>query len=148
MRRGPFGPFAIYRGTEKNHSPTRPPLRGRFLLDAKKALAAYRSQKHNAARRGIGWELTFKQWCDWWGEDIERRGTRRGCLQMQRYMDRGPYALGNIKKGEPADNVRTRECAHWDAGKRSYHPVYIKVDREPEDGPNLGYSSAWDRIVA
>lgn len=122
-------------------------------MDIKKALQAYHSQRHNAKSRGIGWELTFKEWCDFWGEDIDRRGTRRDQLGMQRIMDSGPYRVGNIRKGHPRDNVRTRECAHWDAGKRIRHTVAIPrvawgAD-ETEDGyPDLGLKSAWDRIIA
>ncbi|WP_186263308.1 hypothetical protein [Burkholderia gladioli] len=68
---------------------------------------AFQTQRHNAARRGIGWELTFEQWLDWWGDDIERRGVGPEKLQMQRFGDSGPYALGNIKKGVPKENART-----------------------------------------
>jgi len=118
-------------------------------LDAKKALQAYHSQKHNAKRRGIGWELTFKEWCDFWGEDIDRRGTKRGCLQMQRHMDAGPYKLGNIKKGEPRDNVRTRECAQWDKGRRIKPTLFVpRYDpADDDDEPSLGYASMWARMI-
>ncbi|NIE67463.1 hypothetical protein [Burkholderia sp. Ax-1719] len=68
---------------------------------------AFNVQRHNAKRRGIGWDLTFEQWIQWWGEDIERRGTGPCCLQMQRFGDSGPYALGNIKKGTPHQNSVT-----------------------------------------
>ncbi|MEB2544295.1 hypothetical protein [Burkholderia cenocepacia] len=69
---------------------------------------AFSVQRHNAGRRGIGWELTFEQWLEWWGDDIERRGVHPGDLQMQRIADAGPYALGNIKKGTPKQNAQTR----------------------------------------
>jgi hypothetical protein len=68
---------------------------------------AFNTQRHNAKRRGIGWELTFEQWLAWWGEDIERRGSGECDLQMQRVADAGPYALGNIKKGTPKQNSAT-----------------------------------------
>lgn len=73
-------------------------------LDYKRA---YASQKAGAARRGIEWQLTFEQWLDWWGDDIARRGTGSGQLQMQRFADSGPYALGNIRKGVPKNNRET-----------------------------------------
>ncbi|PRE20310.1 hypothetical protein [Burkholderia multivorans] len=69
---------------------------------------AFNLQRHNAGRRGIGWELTFEQWLEWWGEDIERRGVGPDRLQMQRIADAGPYAIGNIKKGVPKQNSKTR----------------------------------------
>lgn len=121
-------------------------------MDIKKALQAYHSQRHNARRRGIGWELTFKEWCDFWGEDIDRRGTRRDQLGMQRIMDSGPYKVGNIRKGHPRDNVRTRELVLWDEGRRT-KPFALKphsyTPEDRDDGmPDLGIKSSWDRIIA
>lgn len=72
-----------------------------------KLKASFHSQKAGAKRRGVAWELTFDQWLAWWGTDIELRGTGHGNLQMQRYGDTGPYALGNIKKGRPVENSAT-----------------------------------------
>ena len=77
-------------------------------MDLRLAKERYLSQKRQAGRRGIGWELTFKQWLDWWGEDLENRGSRVWNLQMQRVADSGPYALGNIRKGDPKQNRLTR----------------------------------------
>lgn len=76
-------------------------------MDIKRARAKYHSQKNGAKMRGIGWELTFREWLDWWGEDLDRRGTGSDQLQMQRKLDQGPYKLGNIVKGHPRQNVRT-----------------------------------------
>lgn len=76
-------------------------------MDPKTALKRYREQRRNASGRGIPWQLTFKQWVDFWGDDIGRRGVGRDKLCMQRYLDRGPYALGNIIKAVPSQNVRT-----------------------------------------
>lgn len=69
---------------------------------------AYFHQRARAKRRGIGFELTFEQWREWWGADIDRRGTRKGDLCMQRIRDTGPYALGNIEKGDAQKNSDTR----------------------------------------
>lgn len=57
--------------------------------------------------RRIEWELTFEQWVEWWGDDIELRGQGSDNLQMQRINDTGPYALGNIVKGTPKQNTAT-----------------------------------------
>jgi hypothetical protein len=76
-------------------------------MDTKKARVAYQSQKSNAKRRGIGFLLTFEQWLEWWGDDLEKRGVGQFSLQMQRKADTGPYELGNIRKGTPRDNAKT-----------------------------------------
>ena len=76
-------------------------------MHIKKALVAFNGQKCNAKRRGIDFNLTFKQWCDFLGEDIDRRGNGRDQLQMQRPMDKGAYEVGNIKKGFPRENSKT-----------------------------------------
>jgi len=57
--------------------------------------------------RGIGWELSFEQWLEFWGDDIDRRGSGANDLQMQRPCDTGPYAVGNIRKGTPKQNSIT-----------------------------------------
>lgn len=62
---------------------------------------------HGAKWRGIGWELTFDQWLEFWGADLDRRGNGTDSLQMQRFADSGPYAVGNIRKGRPQQNVKT-----------------------------------------
>ena len=89
-------------------------LRGFFYwglpMHITKALAAYRSQSGSAKIRGIEFQLTFKEWCDFWGDDFERRGTGFNQLQMQRIGDLGPYAVGNIIKGYPKQNAITRGC--------------------------------------
>lgn len=76
-------------------------------MDITQYLQAYYAQKSGAAHRGIDFLLTFKEWCDFWGEDIDRRGSGPNDLQMQRFADTGPYALGNIRKGTPKQNSAT-----------------------------------------
>ena len=116
-------------------------------MDVKKALQAFNSQRHNAKRRGIEWEMTFKEWCDFWADDIDRRGPRRDQLGMHRIMDSGPYKIGNVRKGHPRENVKTRECAQWDRGRR-VRPFAV-FEREPDEGlPYQGYASVWDRLIA
>lgn len=68
---------------------------------------AYCQQKHGAAVRGVEFKLTFKEWCDFWGEDVDRRGSGPDDLSMQRFADTGPYAIGNIRKGTPRENAVT-----------------------------------------
>lgn len=77
-------------------------------LAAKKV--AYLKQRDRAKFRGIGWEITFEEWCDWWGEDFNNRGVSTSSLQMCRIADKGPYRLDNIYKGTPKQNQKTRGC--------------------------------------
>lgn len=77
-------------------------------MDINKYRAAYERQKRGAAYRGIEFKLTFPEWCEFWGEDIARRGLGPNDLQMCRNADTGPYALGNIRKGTAKDNAKTR----------------------------------------
>lgn len=77
------------------------------MSDEAKYRHAYAQQKANAKRRGIAWELTYDQWRAWWGDDIDKRGSGKGDLQMQRFGDSGPYALHNVRKGTPAQNSAT-----------------------------------------
>lgn len=82
------------------------------LMDRRVARKKYCVQVSHAAQRGIEWKLTFEQWLEWWGGDLDRRGPHRDELGMQRYHDKGAYELGNIYKGRPAENARTAaNCA-------------------------------------
>lgn len=87
--------------------------------------SAFRSQKANAKRRGIGWELTFDQWLEFWGDDLDKRGSGKDCLQMQRHEDTGPYAVGNIRKGKPKQNSATYSAMYQNrrTAKAAAEPV-------------------------
>lgn len=79
-------------------------------MDINKYRKAYHTQESHAERRGIAFKLTFPQWCEFWGEDIVRRGNGPDNLQMQRHADTGAYELGNIRKGTPKQNSATYQC--------------------------------------
>lgn len=116
---------------------------------------AFYQQRNNAKIRGIGWDLTYQQWRDWWGADIDRRGTGRSDLQMQRIADAGPYALDNIRKGVPKDNARTRGAATQNRIAARVESEYRAQlgEIEPEDPQSedeqelakLGYANASSR---
>lgn len=73
-----------------------------------KFIEAYKTQRKHARERGIGFFLSYEEWIEWWGEDIEKRGRGKGKLQMCRYHDEGFYELGNIYKSTHEDNIRLR----------------------------------------
>lgn len=92
-------------------------ISGRWM-DRSVARQRYAQQKRGAGQRGIEFKLTFEQWLEWWGEDLDRRGSGKESLQMQRFHDKGAYELGNIKKGYPRENSRTyQNCA---VGRKSF----------------------------
>lgn len=80
------------------------------ITDITKARRQFETQRDNAARRGIGFELTFEQWCEIWESSgkYPQRGTLVGQYGMQRYWDSGPYRVGNVEIGTPTENQRTR----------------------------------------
>lgn len=130
---------------------------GCFHLDLRKARAAYHNQKSGARARGIEFKLTFDEWLEFWGRDIEHRGKHRHQLCMQRPCDKGAYELGNIRKGTPKENGVTKGAMYqaraWDAARWAYlEAVEPSPDDEtPDDRPAynpLGYvtsASCWDR---
>jgi hypothetical protein len=64
-------------------------------------------QRSGAARRGVGWKLTFDEWWKIWQDsghwEGRGRGSRKYC--MCRIGDAGPYAVGNVFIGTNAENV-------------------------------------------
>ena len=59
---------------------------------------AYLAQKTCAKQRDIQWEFTFESWLEWWGDDIELRGSKPDDLCCCRYGDEGPYSPDNCYK--------------------------------------------------
>jgi len=67
---------------------------------------AYNMQRLHAGYRGIEWHFTFKEWIEWWGDDIDNRGQSHGKLVMARYGDQGDYHPNNVRKATRNDNSR------------------------------------------
>lgn len=74
-----------------------------------KPLREFRAQRYMAARRGIGWELTFAQWWQIWQESgkYPQRGPSGHQYVMARKWDRGPYAEGNVEIQTAHENMET-----------------------------------------
>lgn len=106
-------------------------------MSEKKWKIAFQVQRQNAYRRGIGWELTYEQWREWWGDDIERRGTGECNLQMQRVADAGPYALGNIKKGTPKQNSATASIVRQNRACARAAEIREEMAKDLDDGDRL-----------
>lgn len=75
------------------------------LGSGKPHLDAFRTQKNNAAKRGIPFLFTHEQWVEWWGDDILKRGRCMGDLVMSRRGDAGPYSPENVYKNTQAGNL-------------------------------------------
>lgn len=110
------------------------------IMDLAKARTAYFQQKNNAKARGIEWQFTFETWVDWWGADIERRGSRVDSLQMQRIADAGPYHPDNVRKGVPKQNGETYSRMHKHRASRAARTTILRaemdkpaVSAEPEE---------------
>ena len=73
---------------------------------------AWRSQRGNAAARGIPFRFGLLQWRLWWVEALAaigphaQRGLRRGQYMMCRHGDAGAYEPGNVYAGTARDNQR------------------------------------------
>lgn len=65
----------------------------------------YHNQKVRAKRRGIEWQFSLNEWIAWWGDDLEKRGSKKGCLVMARYNDCGAYHPDNCRKLTTEENT-------------------------------------------
>lgn len=57
---------------------------------------AFLGQRHSSNQRGVEFNLTFKEWEDFWGDRFWKRGREPNDLVMGRYGDVGAYEIGNI----------------------------------------------------
>ena len=62
-------------------------------MDWTEAYQAFVNQQVNAAKKRVPFAITFKDWCDLWGDQIEQRGT----LQLQRIDRQAGYVPGNLR---------------------------------------------------
>ena len=91
---------------------------------------AYNTQRKKARARGITWEFTFDEWLEWWGDDITKRGNKKGELCMARYNDTGPYAEWNVRKCTTECNAREREARRIKRGWLGGCGGLVWLDRE------------------
>jgi hypothetical protein len=87
--------------------------------------AAFLSHRSHAKASGIEFRLTYDEWLTWWETELAKLGPRakRGCKRrnfgMCRFLDRGPYAIGNVYIGRPKQNAKERwAAALYSAGCR------------------------------
>ena len=59
---------------------------------------AFIQQKKNAKKRGIPWEISFKDWLTIWQKSgkLHLRGKGKGKYCLARYGDKGPYSRINV----------------------------------------------------
>ena len=67
-------------------------------MDLGNLLNLYYANKRNAEKRGITYELTFKQWLDVWDELILKRNRGKGDdrLRLERIDKTQGYSVGNV----------------------------------------------------
>lgn len=95
----------------------------------------YYDQKHQAAKRGIDFNLTYEEWITWWGDDLDKRGNGPNDLCMCRYKDQGAYELGNIYK----DTRRNNSIEGMKNYKRTpEHAAKISASNKGRIAPNKG----------
>lgn len=61
-------------------------------------------QRATSKTRGVEFNLSFEEYCEFWGDDFENKGIKMNDLCMGRYDDAGPYEVGNIYKCTNAEN--------------------------------------------
>lgn len=79
----------------------------------KSPVGRYYSQKRNAMKRGIGWDLSLVDWWEIWQASgkYDQRGLYSGQYVMGRYGDSGPYAKDNVYITLSTDNLAAgRDC--------------------------------------
>lgn len=81
----------------------------------------YAKHRHNAAERGIEFDLTFDEWWAIWEPHFSRRGrTTAMPMQMCRTRDEGGYTLGNVRIATIKENAAERGVAQRVASAASF----------------------------
>ncbi len=82
---------------------------GRGLKDP---FVAYTQQRNGARQRGISWEMNFYEWWTLWQPHYHKRGRERGRYVMCRYLDKGPYKIGNVRIDYSTANANERRISN------------------------------------
>ena len=113
----------------------------------------FQANAESAARRGLGWELTFQQWLELWADRIHERGPYKGQYVLCRKNDLGPYAVGNCYVASKSHNssvrgyMETRTNATYlgnlpegvDIAKSRLNPKHVADNVQSE----MGYWHKW-----
>lgn len=107
-----------------------------------KVVRAYVSQKINASKRGIGFEMTLPEWWAIWQASGKwaQRGRGKGYC-MARKGDEGPYAVGNVYI-----------CTIGQNFSDSYikTPMHVRVAKRAQNGNgagSLGRGRGWSFVA-
>lgn len=97
-------------------------------------------QRQAAAKRGIGWEITFAEWLSIWMDSglWDQRGVGIGTYCMSRHGDIGPYKVGNVSIKATVENSREGIERARPAMRANPHR---KGGGKPGDG--LGRGKGW-----
>src|SRR5260370_21101868 len=91
--------------------------------------------KYRGERRGIPFDLTFKQWLKIWQDSghLRERGHRQGQYVMARFFGGGSYKIGNVRIIAAEDNnlfvsseARARKGRNRRATSAAHHPFENK----------------------
>lgn len=100
------------------------------LHEAAHPIRAFTTQRCNARRRGIGWELSLWEWWQIWQQSgkWKLRGRGQGYV-MARDGDAGPYAVGNVFITTAADN-----SSNSPRKKRTELPCGVRPSKNKKGG--------------
>lgn len=73
----------------------------------------FMGQIKNAERRGIAWNLTFREWWSLWEPHYGDRGTRKTQKVMCRTLDRGAYEVGNVRIDYASANGHEKKMSNY-----------------------------------
>lgn len=100
------------------------------------------TQRNNAKKRNIDWQLTFDEWLNWWQQTghFADRGRGKGKWVMSRFGDTGPYSLSNIfcnRHGyniSEGNNGRAKSSSHKKKLQQNLNRIRVKKPVKTPDG--------------
>ena len=93
----------------------------KYMFDIKDALVKYKTQRFNALKRGIGFEISFDDWSSIWIQSgkWDQRGKGANKYVMSRHNDIGPYKVGNVAIKTQEENSSEANLGVRNPSKRS-----------------------------
>ena len=86
-------------------SRNRPEAKERARRYRKTLKGQFSHHRSHARYRGIEFNLTFEEWCRVLGPYLHRRGRGKDAVCLGRFLDKGPYEIGNIYITTNSQNI-------------------------------------------
>lgn len=115
----------------------------------------FSSARSKARRAGVSWNLSFDEWLEWWGKDLDKMGRGQNDLRMVRISESEPFSLENLRKVDAiqlgkilSSRHRNKACsAYSDENIFRKDAMVYSPSKDDDDDSTDGNEPLFDRSM-